>query len=415
MSLAQQRADLSQLSGKTILITGGCGFIGSHFVEECFGRGMHVVVLDNLTTGRNVWAPSEPSQNTAREKVGEKPAGRPAERPVERSAEGSIEGSMEGPSISYVFGDITDDAAYQRLPQHVDLVVHLAAAISVAESMTNPEKYDRINRGGSANVYAYARRAGATAVLSATSAAIYGDCGRAAIKESFPYNGISPYAKSKYDMEELGRAQARACPGPDCGAGHTQFLNTRFFNVYGPRQDPTSPYTGVMSIFMARAREGRDLIVFGDGEQTRDFVFVKDVVHAALCLLASCLGSPAHSCGSKTFNIGTGSSITINQLAEAVIRTSGSSSQVQHAPARPGDILHSLSDVSAIRAEVGWQAQTTLEKGMQETWKWYASPGPAQDQQNGSTPSKSGLRLVDPAVCMPDISEGCLARNGPKH
>lgn len=363
---------LSALAGKTVVITGGCGFIGSHFVEECFALGMRVVVLDNLTTGKNVWAP-----------VGA--------------------GAGASPAISYVFGDITDDAAYSRLPQRTDFVVHLAAAISVAESMTNPEKYDKVNREGSAKVYAYARRAGATAVLSATSAAIYGDCGKAAISEALPYNGISPYAKSKFDMEELGRAQAHACPGAACAAGHTQFLNTRFFNVYGPRQDPTSPYTGVMSIFMDRARDGRDLTIFGDGEQTRDFVFVKDVVGAALRLLASCLAHPASACGSKTFNIGTGSSITINQLAETVVRISGSSSKILHAPARAGDILHSLSDVSAIRTEIGWKAEASLEQGMRATWQWYASTGGQSAPQDAS---KASLRLVDPAVCMPDISEG---------
>lgn len=341
--------------GKTILITGGCGFIGSHFVEACHTLGMTIYVLDNMSSGKNVFTTSS---------------------------------DCSSPLI-YVTGDIRDKTAFSRLPQKIDFVIHLAAAISVAESITDPQKYMLTNVEGSRNVFQYAIDANASAVLSASTAAYYGDCGTSAITESFPYKGISPYAESKLGMERLG---AEFQKNSRC-----RFIFCRFFNVYGPRQDPSSPYTGVMSIFMDKCAVRKPITIFGTGEQTRDFVFVKDLVIAGLNLLgqfekfpigASAVqqGDPKEiRCNAYTgkdayptvFNIGSGQSITVNELAELTKIVSGRPEvEVIHGEPRDGDILHSLSDCTRIRNATGWTASTMLRVGMSETWGWAAGEIP---------------------------------------
>lgn len=341
--------------GKTILITGGCGFIGSHFVEACHTLGMVVYVLDNLSSGRNVFTAT----------------------------------SDYSSPLVYITGDIRDSAAFSHLPQKIDFVVHLAAAISVAESVTDPQKYMLTNVEGSRNVFQYAVDAKASAVLSASTAAYYGDCGTRAIKETFPYNGISPYAESKMEMEKLGAEFQKT--------SRCRFIFGRFFNVYGPRQDPSSPYTGVMSIFMNNCATRKPITIFGTGEQTRDFVFVKDLVAAGLNLLgqfdkfpigasAVCQDDSNKIRGNAydgedtyptVFNIGSGVSISINELAELTKIVSGKDEvEIIHGEPRGGDILHSLSDCTRIHGVTGWSASTTLRIGMSETWGWVAGEIP---------------------------------------
>ncbi|KAH0576990.1 UDP-glucose 4-epimerase [Spironucleus salmonicida] len=292
----------------SVLITGGAGFIGSHFVSFFASKGYKVTVLDNFATGRNLHA-----------------------------------------DATYVVGDVTDTSAFDTLSTF-DFVVHLAAAISVAESMTNPAKYQRSIVEGSRNVFAYAVRTGARAVLSASSAAVYGDCGTDAITEAYRYGGISPYAQAKYDMEGI--------PAGDTSA--TRFIFCRFFNVFGPRQDPSSPYTGVMSIFIDRALRGIPITIFGDGEQTRDFVYVKDLVCGAFALL--------DGGASGVFNIGTGRSTAVQRLAEICADLGGS--EIVHAEPRDGDIKYSLSCPEKIFETVGWRAETEFLDGLKATWQW---------------------------------------------
>lgn len=337
--------------GKTVLITGGCGFIGSHFVEACHVLGMTVYVLDNLSSGKNVFKTTSDCSS----------------------------------SLVYTIGDIRDKAIFSRLPQKIDFVIHLAAAVSVAESVTNPQKYMLTNVEGSRNVFQYAVDAKASAVLSASTAAYYGDCGKSAITEAFPYGGISPYAESKMEMERLGAEFQKT--------SRCRFIFCRFFNVYGPRQDPSSPYTGVMSIFMDRCAARKPITIFGTGEQTRDFVFIKDLIVAAINLLGQLdkfpIGADAvqqndpeevqrsaytgEGVYPTVFNIGSGISISVNELAELAKIVSGRHEvEIVHGEPRSGDILHSLSDCTRIRNATGWSASTTLRVGMSETWGWAA-------------------------------------------
>lgn len=278
-----------------VLVSGGAGFIGSHVVQSFADSGAEVVVFDNFSSGHNVYNHS---------------------------------------SVSYIKGDITSDEDVSKISGHFDYVVHLAAAISVAESMTNPQKYYENNIEGSRRIFEAAIRCGAKKVVSASSAAVYGDCGRDKITESMPYGGISPYAESKYRMEGLADSEGRLI-GHE--ASSTRFIFCRFFNVYGPRQDPHSPYTGVMSVFMGRARDGNDLIIFGDGEQTRDFIYVSDLVTGIRTLLQS------SDATSGAFNVGTEHQTTINDLAACVISLSNANIHVKHSEPRDGDIKYSVS------------------------------------------------------------------------
>ncbi|CAL6001130.1 UDP-glucose_4-epimerase [Hexamita inflata] len=290
------------------LITGGAGFIGSHFVEH-LANDNQITVFDNYSTGHNIF---------------------------------------KHKNVNYVTGDITDLSSLQQLQQPVDVVIHLAAALSVTESMTNPAKYHKINVLGSQNVYDTASRLNARTIVSASSAAVYGDCGRAHITESFPYAGISPYASSKFEMEQLHSNSAK-------------MIFTRFFNVYGPRQDPRSPYTGVITAFMQRARSNQPLTIFGDGKQTRDFVFVKDLVRFVVDLVT--FGAEG------IFNIGTELETSIADLAN-IISTFGSGGVVFGAE-RNGDIKYSVSDCSKLKGIVSFDKKTVLEKGVEKTWEWF--------------------------------------------
>lgn len=356
------------LAGKRILITGGCGFIGSHFVEACVSLGMDVVVLDNMSTGHNVFS--------------------------------DIEGTS-APSLTYICGDITERSCFEKLPGQADIVIHLAAAVSVAESVEKPEKYRSILIDGSKNVFEYAYRSGASVVLSASSAAVYGDCGQSAITEDFSYAGISPYAHGKYQMEELTRSYAKSCPQKGIS-----FINTRFFNVYGPRQDPKSPYTGVMSIFLNNCMQGSAITIFGSGEQTRDFVYVGDVVEASLSAIAAQLifrqsnkDLYSNKSTSVCYNIGTGSTTSINSLAELV---KGFRSDVDiaivHAEKRAGDILHSLSDPSKICQDTKWRPQISIDKGLAMTWAWFCNK-PLSPFCYAACSSKSRLIMTHDSQC----------------
>ncbi|GIQ86616.1 hypothetical protein KIPB_008499, partial [Kipferlia bialata] len=288
-------------------------------------------------------------------------------------------------SVTYIEGDILDDDIYDTLPSDITHVVHLAAAISVAESMTEPDKYERINVQGSEKVYKYAQSMPSVkGVISASSAAIYGDPVTLPCREVDGYGGISPYADTKWKMELLGRKMAKAGERGETDrdgdrGDPLRIMFMRPFNVYGPRQDPKSPYTGVISTFMGNARTGQDLTIFGDGEQTRDFVFVRDLVRAALNVLletsplpeegASLLYSPV----TEVYNIGTGTRITVNTLAETVVEIAGRGADVtvKHGKPREGDVIHSVSCVDKLRSRIGWAPADRLQEGLTRTWQWF--------------------------------------------
>jgi UDP-glucose 4-epimerase len=309
------------------LVTGGCGFIGSHLVDSLLGDGHEVAVLDDLSTGKR-----------------------------ENLAAGA----------RLILGDVSDLATVVKAMEGMDGCFHLAAIASVQRSTEDWAATHRINQTGSINVFEAARMAGAgraLPVVFASSAAVYGDCAVMPITEDLPTLPISPYGADKLGSELHGRAAAAVFA--------SRVIGLRFFNVFGPRQDPKSPYSGVISIFMDRALGGRDLTVQGDGEQTRDFVFVADVVRA---LRLSMARLAALECGYfGAFNVCRGESISINQLAMAVRDACRSTVAITHGPARSGDIRASLGNPSLAFREIGFQAQTQPADGLARTADWCSS------------------------------------------
>mmetsp|Transcript_8393 Transcript_8393/g.16392 ORF Transcript_8393/g.16392 Transcript_8393/m.16392 type:complete len:457 (+) Transcript_8393:44-1414(+) len=309
-------------SKEVVLVTGGLGFIGSHVVEEFLERGLKVVILDDESNGHN-------HNNRAKE----------------------------------VSGDITVVSDLSKLDKvGVDYIVHLAAAISVAESMKKPEKYERINIDGSRKVLEWAKKNKVKNVVAASSAAVYGnpDKDKLPLKESEPYAGLSPYAKSKWDMEGIMSEFWTKHKLPSTAL--------RFFNVYGPRQDPANPYSGVISLFMQQGADSKDVKILGDGMQTRDFVYVKDVAKA----IAKALLRPSPK-GHGAYNVCTGHTITINELAKTVIKLWGSetTSKVVHGEARDGDIKHSACRPDNAEKEIGFKATMKVEEGLGKTLDWF--------------------------------------------
>lgn len=319
-------------SGKeTVLVTGGLGFIGSHVVEELVSRGFAVIIFDDESNGHN----------------------------------------HNGNAV-FNKGCITQVDDLSKIEtETVDYVIHLAAAISVAESMTNKEKYMNHNIAGSKKVFAWAMDHGVKHVVAASSAAIYGDSIPwdtlpNGITENLPYGGLSPYADSKYKMEKVMRKLTDENPG---GEGKKQFCATglRFFNVYGPRQDPKSQYSGVISIFMQMALDGNQIGILGDGEQTRDFVYVKDVARA---IIAAMTGK---RCSFDAFNVCTGKETSIKQLAEQVKAAFKSEAEIVHNPARDGDIMKSVCNPAKAKERLGdngFVASMSVGDGLGHTAKW---------------------------------------------
>jgi UDP-glucose 4-epimerase len=299
-----------------ILITGGSGFIGSHLVEHFQGTA-EIVVLDNLRSGylRN----------------------------------------LEGFTPIFIEGSVTDREVVDQAMDGVDLVYHLAAMISVPESMSAPKECAAINVLGLLNVLESAADAGVSKVVLASSAAVYGDNPSVPKAEDMLAEPKSPYAITKLDGEfylEMFRRE-----------GKFNTASLRFFNVFGPRQDPGSAYAAAIPIFMRQAFANQNITIFGDGEQTRDFVFVKDVV-AALVHVAT-----RHDLYG-TFNVGYGRSITVNEVAALIIHLSGSSSKILYQDERPGDVKHSRASIDKLLAS-GFEHVSSLDRGISETLDFF--------------------------------------------
>ena len=299
-----------------VLITGGAGFIGSHLTEHLQGRA-DIVVLDNLRTG--------------------------------------YRHNLDGLTHTFIEGSITDRATVDHAMTGVDYVFHLAAMISVPESMEHPHECAEINVLGLLNVLEAAATCGVRKVIHASSAAVYGDNPTVPKCESMLPEPHSPYAITKLDGEYYCQMFRRT--------GRVDTASLRFFNVFGPRQDPQSAYAAAVPIFMRKALAGEPLTVFGDGEQTRDFVHVKDIV-AALMHVAM---RPELN---GTFNVGYGTSMTVNDLASRIIRLAGSSSNIIHLAERPGDVKHSSAAIAKLLA-TGFQHVSSLEQGISESLAFF--------------------------------------------
>ena len=290
-----------------VLITGGAGFIGSHITRAWAARGAHVIVLDSLRTGNR--------------------------------------DNLRGVPHEFVEGSIEDMQLVRRVMVGVDYVHHLAALVSVPESVAKPQLCDAINVEGTRNVLVAAAAEKVKKVVFSSTCAIYGMVDRPLHREGDPPAPMSPYASSKLAGERLmEEAAAHGVPT----------VCLRYFNVYGPGQDPNGAYAAAIAAFAARARENMPLTIYGDGEQTRDFVHIDDVVAANLL---------ATGAGSGVYNVSTGERITIGRLATLVIAAAGSTSQVHHAPPREGDVRHSRGDSSRL-IQLGWKPDIVLEDGL---------------------------------------------------
>ena len=295
-----------------VLVTGGAGFIGSHIVEHFQGKA-EVRVLDNLRSGSR------------------------------RNLDGFVH--------EFVEGSILDRPLVRKAVEGVDYVFHLAALISVPESMQKPIECSEINTIGTLIVLEEAARAGVKKLVLSSSAAIYGDNPVTPKTEDMFPEPKSPYAVSKLDGEYYCGMFTRE--------GQLQTACLRYFNVFGPRQNPKSQYAAAVPIFVDHAVRNEPITVFGDGEQTRDFIYVKDIV-AANVFFATV------SQQSGVFNVAYGKRITINGLAREILRLTGSSSVIRYAPARPGDVKHSLAAIDRLAAS-GFRPGGSLAEGLDAT------------------------------------------------
>jgi len=267
-------------------------------------------------------------------------------------------GNNYNPQARTIIGDVTVKEDFDLIDVQIDYIVHFAAAISVAESMGNPSKYYKINFEGSRNILEWAVKNNVKRVVSASSAAVYGTPQSLPVREDDKLAPISPYAETKMHMEVLQKKFFM-----DYGLSSTCL---RFFNVYGPRQSPRSPYSGVISKFLELAHEQKDLTIFGDGSTTRDFVYVGDVAKANIMALEK-------GTGFAIYNVGTESVTTLKGLADTVIHVTGSNSHVKYMTEREGDIKKSLSDCHNIKEALGWTPTVNLEEGLKLTYEWYLS------------------------------------------
>ncbi len=301
-----------------ILVTVGAGFIGSHIVEHFNSeKDAEIVVLDNLCTG-NIH-------------------------------------NLDPFKCEFVEGSVEDAVLVEKCCEGVDYIFHMAAMVSVPESMDNPEKCVSTNINGTLNVLKSAAHNKVKKVIFSSSCSVYGDPDISPTPESAPTDPMSPYALSKLDGEYYMRMLSDVW-GIECGV-------MRYFNVYGPRQNPKSQYAAAIPIFVSLALSGKDIQIYGDGSQSRDFVFVKDVVRANIHMMTH---------GPGPFNVGTGASITIQELAETIVRETGSVSNIINVAPRAGEVLHSCADASKIKAD-GFATQTSLKEGLKATIDFFRS------------------------------------------
>ncbi len=309
-----------------VLVTGGAGFIGSNLVRCLAAAGARVRVLDDLSTGS-------------------------------RDNLGGVPGTVEA-----LIGDVRDPEVVRRAAAGVDVVYHLAALPSVARSVADPATSHAVNASGTLNVLAAARDAGVRRVVYASSSSVYGDTPTLPKREAMPVAPMSPYAASKLAGEAYCRAFA--------GAYGLETVALRFFNVYGPRQDPASEYAAVVPRFVTRMLAGQPPIVFGDGRQSRDFTFVANAVQA--CVLAGAEGGEAVG---EALNVGCGDRTSLLDLVSTLNGLLGTRIQPTFAEPRPGDVRHSHADVSEAERLLGYRPLVGVREGLEQTIEWFARKG----------------------------------------
>lgn len=308
------------MKDKRVVITGGAGFIGSNIAEE-LSPDNEITIIDDLSSGR--------IQN--------------------------IEHLMKRPKVQFIRGSIIDLSLLQKALAGADYIFHQAALASVPLSIEDPIRTNEVNILGTVNVLVAARDCQIKKVVFSSSCAIYGDTPSLPARETMPASPLSPYAVTKAAGEQY------------CTVFHHVYglpaVSLRYFNVYGPKQDPKSQYAAVIPKFITAALHHRPLTIFGDGNQTRDFVFVKDVVSANILA--------AESDVTGVFNVGSGQQTSVIQLATLVQRLAAHQTPPTHHPPQPGEIRHSFADISRARG-FGYSPTHTLEEGLRKTLSWFA-------------------------------------------
>jgi UDP-N-acetylglucosamine/UDP-N-acetyl-alpha-D-glucosaminouronate 4-epimerase len=303
------------------LVTGGAGFIGSNIVDELVRRGASVTVLDDLSAGK----------------------------------ESNLTGVRD--KIDLHVGSITDLPTTQKACQGADYVIHLAALTSVPRSVKDPIESNSVNIDGTLHVLVAARDAKVKRLVYAASSSAYGETPTLPKVETMAAEPISPYGVTKYVGELYAQVFGRVYG--------LENASIRFFNVFGPRQDPTSQYSGVLSRFMLAILDGQTPVIYGDGEQSRDFTFVSNVVDE---VLRACETPDASG---KVFNGGTGARITLNQVLQQLGQITGKTITAKYEPERNGDIRDSQADISLARNVLGYEPKVMFEEGLRRTWEWY--------------------------------------------
>jgi nucleoside-diphosphate-sugar epimerase len=302
------------------LVTGGAGFIGSHLVEELVRRGDRVRVVDSLVTGKR-------------------------------------ENLAHVPSVEFIEGDLADLEVARRSVKGVDFVLHQAAIPSVPRSVQEPIASNRANVDASLALLVAARDEGVRRVVYAGSSSAYGNAPALPKVETMAAAPVSPYALQKLVAEQY-------CQMFTSLYG-LETVTIRYFNVFGPRQDPSSPYSGVISLFISALCEGRRPTIYGDGEQTRDFTYVANIVDG---VLRAC---DARSASGEVINVATGTRVSLNRLFQAIRTQVGSTIEPQFAAARAGDVRDSQADIEKARRLLGYEPKTGFEAGLGQTIAWY--------------------------------------------
>lgn len=306
---------------KRAVVTGGAGFIGSHLVESLVNADVQVTVIDNLSTGHRK------NLETVKHR------------------------------ITFIKGDIRDQKTMREASTNCDVIFHQAAVVSVPQTVEDPVGSASVNIAGTLNVLEAGRLTGVDRVVLASSCAVYGDDPVQPKNEQLSTHPKSPYALQKWIGEHHAKLYYELYG--------LQSISLRYFNVFGPKQDPSSPYSGVISIFMNRAVAHQKPTIYGNGEQSRDFIFVLDVVSANL------KAAMADDAGGIVLNVGTGNSITINQLWQKTAHLSGFNLKPHYESPRKGDIDQSLADIRKAEKVIAFRPKYSFDKGLKTTMAWY--------------------------------------------
>jgi UDP-glucose 4-epimerase len=305
-----------------VLVTGGAGFIGSHLVAALLKQGDFVRVLDNFSTGKKE--------------------------------------NLEGMKVEIIEGDIRNQSLVAQAMKGIEIVFHEAAFVSVPLSMDDPISCFDINQRGTEIVLESARESGVKRVVLASSAAVYGDSTEIPLKEETKLFPMSPYAVSKRVTEIYAELYTRSFG--------LEVVALRYFNVFGPRQRPDSMYAAAVPIFTRNLVDKKQIVIYGDGEQTRDLVFVEDIVNANL------LASQHADAPGQVFNVSSGVEITVNQLITTLMKNFPDALPAKYEPARAGDIFRSLGDPSKSKKMLGFNVGTSLDEGLRAVVAWMAKP-----------------------------------------